>query len=251
MKAAPLRSPHLPTRMILSRAAKTAARVLLLRRKKRTASTRKPTRPRKLSVRMSINNEEIVAQGRNVFNYSATPTKISRLLDQVNQTLTATPDTKRTTEVIPAKQDKGSYTSGTYTVNHSDSLAGAEGSGTGSHKSFAEWLVGFFSGEKKDLSRDTGSFSYSYTTVSDLEAASKTQTVEKHAEADYTYKTIEVKDVDIVDTEVIVITPDDDPIPPTRPELPPVQDETPVAPEAPCCRRCRTPPRMLRCCPPT
>lgn len=179
-----------------------------------------------------INKEEIVAQGRNVFNYSATPTKISRLLDQVNQTLTATPDTKRTTEVIPAKQDKGSYTSGTYTVNHSDSLAGAEGSGTGSHKSFAEWLVGFFSGEKKDLSRDTGSFSYSYTTVSDLEAASKTQTVEKHAEADYTYKTIEVKDVDIVDTEVIVITPDDDPIPPTRPELPPVQEETPVTPEA-------------------
>lgn len=168
-----------------------------------------------------------------MFNYSATPTKISRLLDQVNQTLTATPDTKCTTEVIPAKQDKGSYTSGTYTVNHSDSLAGAEGSGTGSHKSFAEWLIGFFSGEKKDLSRDTGSFSYSYTTVSDLEAASKTQTVEKHAEADYTYKTIEVKDVDIVDTEVIVITPDDDPIPPTRPELPPVQDETPVTPEAP------------------
>lgn len=38
--------------------------------------------------------------------------------------------------------------------------------------------------------------------------------------------------MDIVDTEVIVITPDDDPIPPTRPELPPVQDETPVTPEA-------------------
>ena len=47
------------------------------------------------------------------------------------------------------------------------------------------------------------------------------------------FRNIEVKDVDIVDTEVIVVTPDDDPIPPTRPKLPPVQDETPVTPEAP------------------
>lgn len=110
-----------------------------------------------------------------------------------------------------------------------------KGTGEGTYRSFVNWVKNLFSGESKELTKTDGSFDYkySYTTVSDLEAASKTQTVEKHAEADYTYKTIEVKDVDIVDTEVIVITPDDDPIPPTRPELPPVQDETPVTPEAP------------------
>ena len=117
-----------------------------------------------------------------------------------------------------------------------------KGTGEGTYSSFATWVKNLFNGKSKKQTKTDGSFDYkySYTTVSDLEAASKTQTVEKHAEADYTYKTIEVKDVDIVDQEVIVITPeedgDEDPVPPTTPELPPVQDaapDTPVEPETP------------------
>ena len=204
-----------------------------------------------------ISKEEIVAQGKNVFNYSTTLTKISRIRSKANQTITATPGTKTTTVITPAEEKNGSYTSGTYTVSHDESKdftesgspAGISGTGDDHYKSFREWVYSFFSGKtEKEQCKDTGSFTYDYTTETPLQAEAKNTIVEKTAKVSYTYKTVETRDVLIPGEDVVHIDPEvpdgpetpssdentmDTPVLPTNPELPPVQDARPDAPVLP------------------
>ena len=149
----------------------------------------------------------------------------------------------------------GTGYSGTYDVSYeqnfswkNDTSSGMQGKGEKHYTTFRDWLYRFFHGESGEKTKDDGSFTYKYdyTTISDLEAQSKTQTIKKQAEVSYAYKTVEVRDVDIIDKEVTVIEPDDDPVPPiipgtedetpvspAEPELPPVQDAQPEAPVLP------------------
>ena len=155
-----------------------------------------------------------------------------------------------TTMTTNTKKDldggEGGITSGDFNYNYSQdhkyTLGNkVEGKGDGFYTSFVNWVSSIFHGESGEQTKEGGTFhyDYDYTTVSDLQGEHLTQTVEKHAEVNYDYTVKDVKDVEIIiDKEVTVITPDDDPIPPVKPETPPVQDatpdpETPVTPENP------------------
>lgn len=145
----------------------------------------------------------------------------------------------------------GTGYSGTYDVSYEqnfswkdDTSSGMQGKGEKHYTTFRDWLYRFFHGESGEKTKDDGSFTYKYdyTTVGDLQGEHLTQTVEKHAEANYDYTTEETKDVEItIDQVITVITPDDDdpvppvipvvtpetPVTPANPELPPVQDAQP------------------------
>ena len=142
----------------------------------------------------------------------------------------------------------GSYTN-TWTKeenwrNSDGTTSTVEGTGDGLYTSFVNWVSSLFHGESGELTKEGGTFDYKYdyTTVGDLQGEHLTQTVEKHAEANYDYTTEETKDVEItIDQVITVITPDDDdpvppiipivtpetPVTPANPELPPVQDAQP------------------------
>ena len=202
-----------------------------------------------------ISKEEIVAQGKNVFNYSTTLTKVSRILGQTNQSFTATPGTKTTTVITPADTKTGSHTAGTIVTakeknwNFADEGSDTTATGSGSHKTFREWLHDTFSGEKEAV-RDTGTFTYSYATEKDaeLQAEEMSTTVQKDAWVTYHYKTVETKDVLIPGEDIVHVDPElpdgpetpssnentvDTPVLPANPELPPVQDARPDAPVLP------------------
>ena len=139
-----------------------------------------------------------------------------------------------------------------YTQDHKDTLESpVNGTGHGDYTSFVKLIVRFFHGESDELTKDNGSFTYSYdyTTVSDLDVESVTRTVKKHAEVDYRYTIEDVRDVEIPGKDIVHIDPDggsddddngiieentpDSPVLPGNPELPPVQDARPDAPVLP------------------
>ncbi len=142
----------------------------------------------------------------------------------------------------------GSYTN-TWTKeenwrNSDGTSSTVEGTGDGLYTSFVNWVSSIFHGKSDELTKEGGTFDYKYdyTTVGDLQGEHLTQTVEKHAKANYDYTTKETKDVEItIDQVITVITPDDDdpvppvipvvtpetPVTPANPELPPVQDAQP------------------------
>ena len=154
----------------------------------------------------------------------------------------------------------GNYTN-TWTKNenwrNSDTTSTVDGTGDGLYTSFVKLIDRFFHGESDELTKDNGSFTYSYdyTTVSDLDVESVTRTVKKHAEVDYRYTIEDVRDVEIPGKDIVHITPNpepdpgpgpgpgpniidenspDSPVLPGSPELPPVQDAKPdAAPDAP------------------
>lgn len=139
-----------------------------------------------------------------------------------------------------------------YTQDHKDTLESpVNGTGHGDYTSFVKLINRFFHGESDELTKDNGSFTYSYdyTTVSDLDVESVTRTVKKHAEVDYRYTIVDVRDVEIPGKDIVHIDPDggsddgddgiieenipDSPVLPGNPELPPVQDARPDAPVLP------------------
>lgn len=99
----------------------------------------------------------------------------------------------------------------------------------------------------EDVTRKEGTINADYATASDAtivkegENAPAMETVVKtSSKVNYYFTHTETKDIFKEGSQTIVITPeedgDEDPVPPTTPELPPVQDaapDTPVEPEAP------------------
>ena len=165
--------------------------------------------------------------------------------------------TTTTTENSNFDRGNNSTTAGSfrynYTQDHKDTLESpVNGTGHGDYTSFVKLIDRFFHGESDELTKDNGSFTYSYdyTTVSDLDVESVTRTVKKHAEVDYRYTIEDVRDVEIPGKDIVHITPDpepdpgpgpniidenspDSPVLPGSPELPPVQDARPDAPVLP------------------
>ena len=170
--------------------------------------------------------------------------------------------TTTTTENSNFDSGNNSTTAGSfhynYTQDHKDTLESpVNGTGHGDYTSFVKLIDRFFHGESDELTKDNGSFTYSYdyTTVSDLDVESVTRTVKKHAEVDYRYTIEDVRDVEIPGKDIVHITPNpepdpgpgpgpgpniidenspDSPVLPGSPELPPVQDAKPdAAPDAP------------------
>lgn len=136
----------------------------------------------------------------------------------------------------------GTGYNGTYDVSYEqnfswkdDASCEMQGKGEKHYTTFRDWIYSFFHGESGEKTKDSGSFTYKYdyTTIGDLTAMSKTQLIEKQAEVNYTYKTIEVRDVDIIDKEITVIEPEDDGDDPAPPIIPGTPDETPVSPAEP------------------
>lgn len=170
-------------------------------------------------------NGKVVAQSKTT--YSATLTKRTTRTNAFEALNLISLSHKNT---FSGNGYKGSYdVSAEQEFNWKNCLSdGISGTGEGTYNSFREWLRKTFTGCADDLQKDTGSFTYSYTTESDLEAVSKSETVTKHAEVDYAYKTIETRDVLIPGETVIRVTPDD-PTPPVTPTTP----ETPVIPDTP------------------
>ena len=149
----------------------------------------------------------------------------------------------------------GSYTN-TWTKsenwrNSDGTTSTVDGTGDGLYTSFVKLIDRFFHGKSDELTKDNGSFTYSYdyTTVSDLDVESVTRTVKKHAQVDYRYTIEDVRDVEIPGKDIVHIDPDgggddgdngiieentpDSPVLPGNPELPPVQDARPDAPVLP------------------
>ena len=169
--------------------------------------------------------------------------------------------TTTTTENSNFDRGNNSTTAGSfrynYTQDHKDTLESpVNGTGHGDYTSFVKLIDRFFHGESDELTKDNGSFTYSYdyTTVSDLDVESVTRTVKKHAEVDYRYTIEDVRDVEIPGKDIVHITPNpepdpgpgpgpgpniidenspDSPVLPSNPELPPVQDARPDAPVLP------------------
>ena len=174
-------------------------------------------------------------QGNYGVNYSLGMTTIKNSTTSgTNNTLTIDNCTTTTTENKSGNDRFGSYTA-TYTQSYAwakDSESEVKGESTRSYRTFTQLLKEFFHGTGETTQDEAGRFSYTYRTEDEVytEAVSKTEESTTVAHVDYNYTTVTT-------TDTVVIIPaedgDEDPIPPTTPELPPVQDATPDAPVTP------------------
>ena len=156
-----------------------------------------------------------------------------------------------TTKTIKTTVDtaNGSDQYGSYTVDYTKDLNGAEGTGFGHYTTFTEVLKKIFTGSGSK-EHDEGSVSYTHRTTDyvDTEAVAKTATTTTDAHVDYNFTTIETRTVIVNGEETVIVppvtppetpvedeTPDEVVVTPETPELPPVQDATPddAAPETP------------------
>ena len=203
---------------------------------------------------LKLVNEKVQGNYGVKYSLGLTTTRNTHATDNiltVDKTTTTT-----TTENSNFDSGNNSTTAGSfhynYTQDHKDTLESpVNGTGHGDYTSFVKLIDRFFHGESDELTKDNGSFTYSYdyTTVSDLDVESVTRTVKKHAEVDYRYTIEDVRDVEIPGKDIVHIDPDgggddgdngiieentpDSPVLPGTPELPPVQDARPDAPVLP------------------
>lgn len=199
-----------------------------------------------------VSKEEIVAVGKNVINCSATFTRIKQKLDKENRSLTYAETLKEYTETEDTPHsESGNALSGSYRYEKENTDLNVTETGSGSYRSYEYTDTETATGKATTtVTRKDGFVRFIYRTIKDafVSDATKTETVKKDAEVKYTYTTVVKRDTYVPgEDQITIITPDENgggddggtvieennPILPSTPELPPVQDARPDAPVLP------------------
>lgn len=192
-----------------------------------------------ISKLVQVREGQVVGENQSSIKTLFAPISVRSTSTKTNSSMMVGTKTSSTPFANPVKLGTGTQTDGEYKYdkNRKDEKdLNAKGDSDGSYKSFTNLIRHDFTG-KDTGKQESGSIKYLYYTEKDgnndspqLEAEQMVTTVKKDAAVDYTYTTVEVRDVLIPGVIETVLPAGDDEV--KKPDAPSTEDVTPAAPEA-------------------
>ena len=194
----------------------------------------------KISKLVQVRDGQVVGENQSSIKTLFAPVSVRSTSTKTNSSMTV--DTKTTSTPVEewATAGWGTQTDGEYTCNvdrEKERSLWQFGYSDGGYKSFTNLIRNVFTG-KDTGKQESGSIKYLYYTEKndnndspELKADQMVTTVKKDAAVDYTYTTVEVRDVLIPGVIETVLPAGDDEV--KKPDAPSTEDVTPAAPEAP------------------